>query len=158
MARPWPHVVHRRGTSGPACPPAPFYRYRSVRPQVQGCATTHETRPAPDGRGPQAPVAAHRSRVCHCALAIGQCTATGTLVKTQVLEMLVSPYQVSPCYMLQFDHVQRARQALLELAAGAASPRVPLYAVLSVRRARHAAALRKRRSLGLSGARAGRGS
>ena len=60
--------------------------------------------------------------------------------------------------MLQFDHVQRARQVLLELAAGAASPRVPLYAVLSVRRARHAAALRKRRSLGLSGARAGRGS
>ena len=60
--------------------------------------------------------------------------------------------------LLQFDHVQRARQALLELASGAVSPRVPLYAVLAVRCARHAAALRKRRRFSLSGTRAGGGS
>ena len=60
--------------------------------------------------------------------------------------------------MLQFDHVKRAREALIELASGTVSPRVPLYAVLAVRCARHAAASRKRRRLSLSGTRAGGGS
>ena len=71
---------------------------------------------------------------------------------------LIKLYFSAPITMLQFDHIQRARQALLKLASGAVSPRVPLYAVLAARRARHAAALRKRRRLSLSGTRAGGGS
>ena len=83
---------------------------------------------------------------------------TARRVPRRAGQLLIKLYFSAPITMLQFDHIQRARQALLKLASGAVSPRVPLYAVLAARRARHAAALRKRRRLSLSGTRAGGGS